>query len=70
LQAGFAWNTKKEQSEIAKNIASIKKMQQDFELQKLQLKLKEKALEEGKDIEDSQITINIVSKKKAEDNEE
>ena len=70
LQAGFAWNTKKEQSEIAKNIASIKKMQQDFELQKLQLKLKEKALEEGKDIEDSQITINIVSKKKAEDSEE
>lgn len=69
LQAGFAWNTKKEQSEIAKNIASIKKMQQDFELQKLQLKLKEKALEEGKDIEDSQITINIVSKKKSEEDE-
>lgn len=67
LQAGFAWNTKREQTEIARNIAQIKKMQQDYELQKRQMKLKEKMLEAG-EIEDSNITINIVraSKKQEE----
>lgn len=71
LQAGFAWNTKREQSEIARNIASIKKMQQEFELQKRQLKLKEKLLEAGK-LEDNQVTINIVraTKKNKDDTDE
>lgn len=71
LQAGFAWNTKKEQSEIARNYASIKKMQWDYELQKAQHKLKEQLINEAADSEDCGITINIVrASKKGEDDDE
>lgn len=76
LQAGFAWSTSKEQSEIARNNATIKQMQQEFELKKKdyelklrQLKLKEKMIELGES-EDSQITINIVRANKKQGDEE
>lgn len=47
---------------MARNLATIKKMQQDYELQKRQLKIKERLIE-GEDVGDNQVVINIVRAK-------
>lgn len=65
LEARFNMSTRKDRVEIARNLAQIKKMQQDFELAKEKLKLQQSlasAAEEG----DSNITINIVRATKAD----
>ena len=62
LRAGFRWSTKQEETEMARNLATIKKMQQDYELQKRQLKIKERLIE-GEDVGDNQVVINIVRAK-------
>lgn len=69
MRAGFHWNTKQEEVEIARNLAQIKKIQQDYAIQKKQLELQERQLRikerliEGDDVGDNQITINIVRAK-------
>lgn len=82
LRSGFRWSTKQEEVEIARSLAQIKKIQQDYvmqqkqlELQERQLKIKERLIE-GEDVGDNQITINIVrakpksAKEKEEDDDE
>lgn len=69
LRAGFRWSTKQEEVEIARNLAQIKKIQQDYIMQQKQLQLQERQLRikerliEGEDVGDNQITINIVRAK-------
>lgn len=69
LRSGFRWSTKQEEVEIARNLAQIKKIQQDYKVQQKQLELQERQLKikerliEGDDVGDNQITINIVRAK-------
>jgi hypothetical protein len=60
LQAGFGWNTDKEESEIIKNKVEAQLAQERFELQKREHELKMKMMELGMDTgEDKDINITI-----------
>jgi hypothetical protein len=60
LQAGFGWNTDKEESEIIKNKVEAQLAQERFKLQKREHELKMKMMELGMDTgEDKDINITI-----------
>lgn len=55
---GFSWSTKRDAMEIAKNAATIQKMQEEIKLRRKEFELKRKLIYDGTG-EDSNITINI-----------